>query len=99
MFHNFSLINSSYLHTINAQNFDDIALAAFHYQYRNNVLYRSFTDALHIAPAAVTAIEQIPFLPIPFFKTYQVKTGDWAAHSMIFESSGTTGDIPSRHYI
>lgn len=99
MFHNFSLINSSYLHTINAQNFDDIALAAFHYQYHHNALYRSFTDALHIAPAQVTAIEKIPFLPIPFFKTYQVKTGDWAAHAMIFESSGTTGDIPSRHYI
>jgi hypothetical protein len=99
VFHKFSLINSDYLHSINAQNFDDIALEAFRYQYLNNPLYRSFTDALHIAPARVDTIEKIPFLPIPFFKTYQVKTGDWVEHTMIFESSGTTGDIPSRHYI
>ena len=99
MFHNFSLINSSYLHNINAQSFDDIALAAFQYQYHNNTLYRSFTDALHIAPASVSNIQQIPFLPVSFFKTYQVKSGDWQAHRMIFESSGTTGDIPSRHLI
>ena len=99
MFHNFSLINSSYLHSINAQSFDDIALAAFQYQYHNNTLYRSFTDALRIAPASVRNIQQIPFLPVSFFKTYQVKSGDWQAHRMIFESSGTTGDIPSRHFI
>ena len=99
MFHNFSLINSSYLHSINAQSFDDIALAAFQYQYHNNTLYRSFTDALHIAPASVRNIQQIPFLPVSFFKTYQVKSGDWQQHRMIFESSGTTGDIPSRHFI
>jgi len=99
VFHNFSLINSSYLHSINAQSFDDIALAAFQYQYHNNTLYRSFTDALHIAPASVRNIQQIPFLPVSFFKTYQVKSGDWQQHRMIFESSGTTGDIPSRHFI
>jgi len=99
VFHNFSLINSSYLHSINAQSFDDIALAAFQYQYHNNTLYRSFTDALHIAPTSVRNIQQIPFLPVSFFKTYQVKSGDWQAHRMIFESSGTTGDIPSRHFI
>lgn len=37
-------------------------------------------------------------LPIRFFKDFEMKTGEWNAEA-VFESSGTTGVKPSRHFI
>ena len=44
------------------------------------------------------AIEKIPFLPISFFKTHEVKTTDFIPE-IVFESSGTTGANTSRHLV
>ncbi|WP_243630061.1 acyl transferase [Taibaiella soli] len=99
MKHIFDPVSPAYIPDINAENFADIALSLFRFQYYNNSLYRQYTDALHIDPVSVKTLTQIPFLPISFFKTYQVKTGDWTDTALVFESSGTTGDIPSRHYV
>jgi Acyl-CoA synthetases (AMP-forming)/AMP-acid ligases II len=95
----FELKDKDYLNGINADSFDNIALQLFQHQYHNNVIYRQFTDALKVDPASVKSINKIPFLPIPFFKTYRVITGAVALPELIFESSGTTGDIPSRHHV
>ena len=81
------------------QHFESNALQAFHYQYAHNPLYRAFCDALHTRADRVQDITQIPFLPISFFKSHEVKTGDWQDAALIFESSGTTGEIPSRHFV
>jgi len=43
-------------------------------------------------------IQQIPFLPIRFFKTHKVITTEFEAE-VVFESSGTTQTINSKHYI
>ena len=43
-------------------------------------------------------MENIPFLPIEFFKQHRVVTGN-PGHSIVFESSGTTGQTPSRHFV
>lgn len=75
-----------------------LALELFHYQYRQNSLYRDYTDALKIKPAQVTQPEQIPFLPIRFFKTQPVITTQFEP-ALVFESSGTTGMINSRHLV
>lgn len=95
----FSGVGAEYIDSINEGNFNNIALDLFHYQYQGNELYRRFVDALNIVPASVKTLEQIPFLPISFFKTHQVKTGNWEQPALVFESSGTTGDIPSRHFV
>lgn len=99
MIYKFDPVSPGYIHSINAENFKEIALALFRFQYEHNDLYRKFTDALHIDPAQVKELTQIPYLPIPFFKTYKVKTGNWEDTALLFESSGTTGDIPSRHFV
>ena len=44
------------------------------------------------------SVEQIPFLPISFFKTHTIKTGEWAAQKT-YTSSGTTGAQTSRHFV
>lgn len=74
------------------------ALELFRYQYRENDLYRAYTDALRIAPASVKSILEIPYLPIQFFKSHTVVSGTFEPE-LLFESSGTTQTINSRHLV
>lgn len=74
------------------------ALELFRFQYGNNGLYQSYVDTLGVDPNGVKALEQIPFLPISFFKTHTIKTTDFEAEK-VFESSGTTQTINSRHHV
>jgi hypothetical protein len=53
---------------------------------------------LGVSESKVYHPEQIPFLPVSFFKTHKILTGDFA-EEVIFESSGTTGMETSKHYI
>jgi hypothetical protein len=46
----------------------------------------------------VDRIEDIPFLPVSFFKTHEVRTGEFVPE-VVFESSGTTGMVTSRHLV
>ncbi|NJN27985.1 MAG: acyl transferase [Cyclobacteriaceae bacterium] len=82
---------------INKQNFDDHALRLFLYQSANNHIYREYIRYLGINPFNIQHLDQVPFLPIQFFKHHQVTT-EAAAHAHVFESSGTTG-VTSKHYI
>jgi hypothetical protein len=97
--YSFEGAGSQYIHNINAESFENIALALFHHQYEDNPLYRLFTDTLRVSPADVTSLSRIPFLPISFFRTHKVVTGMPRAHTLCFESSGTTGEITSKHYV
>lgn len=80
--------------------FENRALEVFEFQYEENPLYRSFCEALHRTPHKVRSLCEIPFLPISFFKSHRVWTGNPALEpALVFESSGTTGDTPSRHFV
>lgn len=80
------------------QDFTKLALDIFKYQFKNNKVYRSFCDLINKHPSDVVNVEEIPFLPIQFFKTRKVLT---SSHSIeeIFTSSGTTGSVTSKHYV
>ncbi len=84
--------------SIKDQDFEDTALEVFNFQYHSNSIYRSWVDHLGITPSRITTLQQIPFLPIGFFKTHKVTTTDFEPVA-IFESSGTTGSSNSRHYL
>lgn len=86
------------LYSVNANNFDDIALKLFRHQAAHNPLYREFLSYLNVNPAEVGGIYQIPFLPIRFFKQHTVKTGAWSS-DIVFTSSGTTGQLTSSHHV
>jgi hypothetical protein len=77
--------------------FEERALSVFYFQYENNSLYRDYCN-LFRKGLKPTTITEIPFLPISFFKTHSVKTTDFDPE-ITFESSGTTGMIPSRHLL
>lgn len=89
-------LNSAQL--VSATAFESAALATFRHQFKNNAVYRSYCDLLAIDPAEITEISKIPFLPISFFKHKKVKSFE-GKEECVFTSSGTTGQIPSRHYV
>ncbi|MCS7004480.1 MAG: acyl transferase [Cytophagales bacterium] len=76
----------------------ETALAIFRWQASHNEIYRKYLSYLRVNPEKIQTIEKIPFLPIRFFKEQIVITGSFSAET-IFESSRTTGQIPSKHYI
>lgn len=78
--------------------FPVLAMEIFRYQYEHNPVYRSFVQTLGTDPGKIKKINEIPFLPIGFFKTHAVQTESFEP-AMIFESSGTTGSMPSRHLV
>ena len=77
---------------------ETLALALFRYQYRHNQVYHRWCNLLQVNPEAVLSVQQIPFLPISFFKTHIVTTGNFTAQ-ISFASSGTTQTTVSHHYI
>ena len=82
----------------NQKQFDKIALKAFRFQYENNLVYREFCDFLKTDVQKVKSIEQIPFLPIQFFKSHSVISSTNPIETT-FTSSGTTGMITSKHLV
>lgn len=77
--------------------FKALALATFKLQYQKNSVYRSFCDLINRNPSDVSAIEEIPHLPISFFKSKQVVSFDDELRNY-FSSSATTGVVPSKHF-
>ena len=84
--------------SVTPQNFEETALAVFNFQYLQNPVYNQFCKALHIEPAKINTLNKIPFLPIAFFKTHIVTTTQFEA-AALFESSGTTQTINSKHLV
>jgi phenylacetate-coenzyme A ligase PaaK-like adenylate-forming protein len=82
----------------NEKEFSSCALALFEYQFEHNKVYRSYCDLINVNPSDVKKISEIPFLPIQFFKSHLV-TSNNSSPKKYFESSGTTGQICSKHYV
>lgn len=90
--------HTSIFNISNQEEFEDLALMIFKFQFENNRVYRSFCDLLYIHYSDVKNIQQIPFLPIQFFKTHKVVSSTKAIETT-FTSSGTTGNITSKHHV
>ncbi|MEO8117183.1 MAG: acyl transferase [Bacteroidota bacterium] len=81
-----------------ALSFNDNALKIFQLQSRENGIYHNWCRQMGIIVNEVYRKDQIPFLPVSFFKTHVVTTGNFNPQT-IFQSSGTTEQIRSSHYI
>ena len=82
----------------NKQEFKALSLAVFKHQFKNNKVYRSFCDLLFVHPSSISTIEEIPFLPIQFFKSRKVLSSLDEIQET-FTSSGTTGGSTSKHLV
>ena len=84
--------------SVSPDTFNALAIQIFKFQYAQNAIYKHWVDALSINPQNVTKLSHIPFLPVSFFKTHKVVTGEFEPECT-FESSGTTGTVNSKHYV
>jgi len=82
----------------NAEDFTAAALKVFAEQYENCKIYRRYADMLHCDANKISSVEQIPFLPIEFFKTQRV-IAEGKSAQICFTSSGTTGNQTSTHFV
>ena len=80
------------------QNFADKAKQVFQFQYAYNKVYRSWNEIINKDIAHPFSLSNIPFLPVSFFKTHKIACGEFEPQ-IIFESSGTTQSIRSRHFV
>lgn len=80
--------------------FEAAALRLFRYQAAHCPPYQAYLASLGRDPARVQRVTDIPFLPIEFFKTHEVRTdpGQWQPQE-VFRSSGTTLAQRSRHLV
>ncbi len=78
--------------------FEKLALEVFRYQANANLIYQKYLHYLGTNISKVNRVQQIPYLPIHFFKNHDVVSGVGKVQH-VFESSGTTGSINSRHLI
>ena len=93
------MISDQDIFTISSQKqFEKIALKVFRLQYENNLVYQEFCDFLKVDKQSVKTLQQIPFLPIQFFKNHNVVSNTNEIQET-FTSSGTTGMITSKHLV
>ncbi len=78
--------------------FKEKSLQVFKHQFERNSIYRSFCNLLYIHPDNVKRIQEIPFLPIQFFKSHKVVSNPNTIQE-VFISSGSTESITSKHYV
>lgn len=82
--------------SISESSFSALANEIFQFQYANNNVYAQWVDLTGNKNAA--SIEKIPFLPISFFKSKAITSTNFQPEA-VFESSGTTGTVNSRHLV
>ncbi len=77
---------------------EPLCLEVFRYQAGQNPVYKRYLKLLGVKPSGVGKLEDIPFLPIRFFKTHDVLCAPFKPEK-VFMSSGTTGQQRSQHLV
>lgn len=75
------------------------SLEIFRFQYQNNATYKHWVDLLKTDISKVKELHQIPFLPIEFFKRFEIVSSPISEKTIRFTSSATTSQTPSTHYV
>jgi phenylacetate-coenzyme A ligase PaaK-like adenylate-forming protein len=78
--------------------FEKITLKVFRHQYDHNQVYQDFCTLLKKDKSNVKSLEEIPFLPIQFFKSHEIVSSSKPIQET-FTSSGTTGMLTSKHMV
>ncbi|MBN8693826.1 MAG: acyl transferase [Bacteroidetes bacterium] len=81
------------------EEFNNLCLEVFKFQYQNCEVYRRFSDSLGIQIETIKHFSQIPFLPVEFFKTHEILSVPKSNETIVFTSSTTTSQSPSKHYV
>lgn len=82
-----------------ANDFEQLALALFEYQYRYSEPYRRLCQARSRTPDNVASWRQIPLIPIGAFRRFTLSCVPEGEAERVFESSGTTSSSRARHHL
>lgn len=82
----------------NEDQFNEISMEIFRYQLKTNAVYHKYFSHLSHTLENIKTVDQIPYLPIEMFREHMVITGNMTP-SLVFESSGTTGQKSSKHFV
>jgi len=80
------------------EEFNRLALALFAAQFESVTIYRQLCERRNVRPENIRHWSQIPALPTSAFKEFEVSSIPDAERTAIFYSSGTTAQMPSRHF-
>jgi hypothetical protein len=80
------------------EEFNRLALALFAFQRQSVPIYRALCERRNAGPESIRDWRQIPTLPTSAFKAYEVSSIPAGERTRVFHSSGTTGQMPSRHF-
>jgi len=78
--------------------FNALALMLFTLQFQRNAAYRKICEARKISPNSIHHWKEIPAVPTSAFKELELTSLPVNERTRVFYSSGTTGQIPSRHF-
>jgi len=78
-----------------SETFEELALAAFAFQFERIAPYRRLCEGRGVTPETVTDWQQVPPVPTAAFKTLELAA---APAVEVFRSSGTTGEARSVHH-
>jgi hypothetical protein len=78
--------------------FDSLALELFALQFKSNAVYRKICKARNLVPGVVEHWTQIPSVPTSAFKELDLTCLAAVERTVVFHSSGTTEQRPSRHF-
>ena len=94
---NYPNFDTSALWNLTADNFLSMSQKMFEFQATHNPVYKQWIEFSKQENPLINGVHQIPFLPIAFFKSHHVYVGEQP--STLFESSGTTQDVVSKHWV
>ena len=83
---------------IKGRDFNPLALELFALQFAHNPAYRKICEARRLTPDKVEHWTQVPFVPTAAFKELELSSIPPQERTAVFHSSGTTEQIPSRHF-
>ncbi len=92
------MLPSSVFSIQSLEDFKSCALKTFLHQAEHCSVYRSYIQHIGVDAKDVIRIDEIPFLPISFFKSESIICNNQKPE-LTFASSGTTGSQKSRHYV
>ena len=76
--------------------FEKCCLEVFRFQAKHNPVYQQYIRYRGTEVNKVKQLQDIPFLPVEFFKNHEIICQNQKAE-VVFTSSGTTGMVSSRH--
>jgi hypothetical protein len=83
---------------VNDSQFSELALELFALQFNANVTYQKICETQKLTPSAVEHWTQIPAVPTSAFKELELTSLTPNERTVVFHSSGTTEQNPSRHF-